>query len=54
MSDSTLTLTPDEQLRRQIIGAVQEIDCRPISHLMDLLGQVRPSAVYPIANPGIY
>jgi 2-methylcitrate dehydratase len=43
----------DEQLRSRIIGAVQEIDSRPISHLMDLLGQVRPSAVYPIAHPGI-
>src|SRR6266478_3936894 len=42
-----------EQLRSRIIGAVQEIDSRPISHLMDLLGQVRPSAVYPIAHPGI-
>jgi 2-methylcitrate dehydratase len=43
----------DEQLRSRIIGAVQEIDSRPISHLMDLLGQVRPSAVYPITHPGM-
>jgi 2-methylcitrate dehydratase len=43
----------DGQLRSRIIGAVQEIDSRPISHLMDLLGQVRPSADYPITHPGI-
>jgi 2-methylcitrate dehydratase len=43
----------DEQLRRRIIGAVQEIDSRPISHLMDLLGQVWPRAVYPITHAGI-
>ena len=40
----------NEQLRSRIIGAVQEIDSRPLSHLMDLLGQVRPSAVYPITH----
>jgi 2-methylcitrate dehydratase len=43
----------DEQLRSRIIGAVQEIDSRPISHLMDLLGQVWPRAVYPITHAGI-
>ena len=43
----------DEQLRSRIIGAVKEIDSRPILHLMDLLDQVRPRAVYPITHPGI-
>ena len=43
----------DEQLRSRIIDAVQEIDSRPISHLMGLLGQVRPNAVYATTRPGI-
>ena len=43
----------DEQLRGQIIGAVQEIDSRPISRLMDLLDEVQPNAVYPITHSGI-
>ena len=43
----------DEQLRSRIIDAVQEIDSRPISDLIDLLGQVRPSAVYRVTRQGI-
>ena len=43
----------DEELRGRIIDAVQKIDARPISHLMGLLAQVRPSAVYPITRHGI-
>jgi len=37
----------DETLRNRIIQAVQQIDARPISDLMNLLAQVQPSAVFP-------
>ncbi|MBV8187873.1 MAG: MmgE/PrpD family protein [Alphaproteobacteria bacterium] len=43
----------DEQLRGRIIDAVQAIDSRPISHLMDLLCQVHPRPVYPVTHPGL-
>src|SRR5215469_10207395 len=36
----------EEVLRNKIIEAVQQIDARPISDLMNLLAQVRPSAVF--------
>src|SRR6266481_8228027 len=37
----------DEDLRSKLIQAVQQLDSRPISDLMDLLAQVRPTAVFP-------
>jgi 2-methylcitrate dehydratase len=43
----------DENLRSKLIEAVQQLDARPISGLMDLLGQVRPVAVFPASHPGI-
>jgi len=43
----------DERLRDRIISAVEELDSRPISYLMALLGQVQPSATYPITRDGI-
>jgi 2-methylcitrate dehydratase len=43
----------DEGLRNRIIQAVQQIDDRPISDLMNLLAQVRPSAVFPKTRRGI-
>jgi 2-methylcitrate dehydratase len=43
----------DEDLRRRIVEAVQQLDARPISRLMDLLAQVRPAAVFPAIHPGI-
>ena len=43
----------DEDLRSRLIEAVQQVDARPISGLMDLLGQVRPTAVFPASHPGI-
>jgi 2-methylcitrate dehydratase len=43
----------DEALRNLIIQAVQQIDVRPISDLMNLLAQVRPSAVFPKTRRGI-
>jgi len=43
----------DEALRNLIIQAVQQIDARPISDLMNLLAQVRPSAVFPKTRRGI-
>lgn len=43
----------DENLRRKLIDAVQQLDARPISELMDLLGQVRPIATFPRTLPGI-
>ena len=36
-----------------IIKAVEQIDARPISDLMNLLVQVRPSAVFPKTRRGI-
>ena len=43
----------DEALRNRIIEAVQQIDARPISDLMNLLEQVHPSAVFPKTRRGI-
>jgi 2-methylcitrate dehydratase len=43
----------DAELRHALIRAVQQLDARPLSELMDLLAQVRPSAVFPTAHPGI-
>jgi len=43
----------DEDLRNRIVQAVQQLDARPISDLMDLLGQVRCTPVYPRTHPGI-
>jgi 2-methylcitrate dehydratase len=43
----------DENLRSRLIEAVQQLDARPISHLMDLLAQVRPAAVFTAIHPGI-
>jgi 2-methylcitrate dehydratase len=42
----------DEDLRGRLIEAVQQLDSRRISDLMDLLGQVRPTAVFPATHPG--
>src|SRR5580692_2823746 len=43
----------DECLRSRLIEEVQRIDSRRISDLMDLLAQVRPTAVFPATHPGI-
>jgi 2-methylcitrate dehydratase len=43
----------DEDLRRRLVEAVHQLDARPISDLMDLLSQVRPTAVFPATHPGI-
>jgi 2-methylcitrate dehydratase len=43
----------EEALRNKIIEAVQQIDARPISDLMNLLAQVRPSVVFPKTRRGI-
>ena len=43
----------DEDLRNRLIQAVQQLDARPLSNLMDLLAQVRPDAVFPTTHPGI-
>jgi 2-methylcitrate dehydratase len=43
----------DEALRAKLIEAVQQLDTRPISDLMSLLGQVKPTAVYPRTHAGI-
>jgi 2-methylcitrate dehydratase len=43
----------DQDLRTRLIEAVQQLDERPISGLTDLLGQVRPAAVFPATHPGI-
>jgi len=43
----------DENLRSKLIGTVQQLDAQPISALMDLLAQVRPTAVYPRTRAGI-
>jgi 2-methylcitrate dehydratase len=43
----------DEDLRNRIINIVQELDARPISDLMDLLAQVRCTAVFPRTHAGI-
>jgi 2-methylcitrate dehydratase len=43
----------EENLRSRIIKAVEEIDARPISDLMNLLAQVRPSASFPKTLSGL-
>ncbi len=43
----------DEDLRGKLIEAVQQLDSRPIWGLMDLLAQVRPSAVFSAKHRGI-
>jgi 2-methylcitrate dehydratase len=43
----------DEGLRGRLIEAVQQLDARRTSDLMDLLAQVRPTAVFPATHPGI-
>jgi 2-methylcitrate dehydratase len=43
----------DEDLRGRIIEAVQQLDAQRISDLMDLLAQVRPTAIFPVTHPGI-
>jgi 2-methylcitrate dehydratase len=43
----------DEVLRSRLIEAVQRLDARPISDLMDLLSQVRPAAAFPATHSGI-
>ena len=43
----------DEDLRSRLIAAVEHLDTSRLSDLMDLLAQVRPTAVYPTAHPGI-
>jgi 2-methylcitrate dehydratase len=43
----------DAELRERIITAVQELDSRPLSHLMGLLAAVKPVATYPAKHPGI-
>jgi 2-methylcitrate dehydratase len=43
----------DEDLRTRLIQAVQQLDAKPISDLMDLLAQVRSEAVFPTTHPGI-
>src|SRR5882724_11176593 len=43
----------DEDLRGRVIEAVQQLDARRISDLMDLLAQIRPTAVFPATHSGI-
>jgi 2-methylcitrate dehydratase len=43
----------DQDLRSRLIEAVQQLDERPISDLMDLFSRVRPAAVFPATHPGI-
>jgi len=43
----------DRDLRSRLIETVQQLDSRRISDLMDLLAQVRPTAVFPVTHPGI-
>jgi 2-methylcitrate dehydratase len=43
----------DEALRNSIIRAVEKIDERPISDLMDVLARVNLKAVHPASHPGI-
>jgi 2-methylcitrate dehydratase len=42
-----------EDLRSRIIQAVQHLDSRPLSDLLDLLAEVRPTATYTQTHPGI-
>src|SRR5580693_806788 len=43
----------DQDLRSRLIEAVQQLDTRPVSDLINLLAQVRSTAVYPKSHPGI-
>ena len=43
----------NEDLRHKLIEAVQELDRRPISALVDLLAGVQRVAVFPVTHPGI-
>src|SRR5437899_847495 len=43
----------DNDLRSRLIETVQQLDSRRISDLMDLLAEVRPTAVFPATYPGI-
>jgi len=43
----------NEDLRSRLIHAVRQLDTSPISDLMDLLAQVRSTAVYQTTQPGI-
>jgi 2-methylcitrate dehydratase len=43
----------DADLRHALVRAVQQIDGRPLSELMDLLSQVQPTATFPTAYRGI-
>jgi 2-methylcitrate dehydratase len=43
----------DADLRGRLIEAVQQLDSRPVSDLMELLAQVRPAAAFPATHPGI-
>jgi len=43
----------DEELRKALIGAVQQLDKSKLSDLTDLLAQVQPTAVFPTKHPGI-
>jgi 2-methylcitrate dehydratase len=42
-----------EDLRSGIIQAVQHLDSRPLSDLIDLFAEVRPTATYSQTHPGI-
>jgi 2-methylcitrate dehydratase len=43
----------DADLRHALVRAVQQLDAHPLSELMDLLAQVRPTAALPTVHPGI-
>jgi 2-methylcitrate dehydratase len=43
----------DEDLRERLIRAVERLDTAPVSDLIGLLAQVRPTAVFPKTHPGI-
>jgi 2-methylcitrate dehydratase len=43
----------DEDLRGKLVEAVQQLNARPISDLMDLLARVRPTAVFLATHPGV-
>jgi 2-methylcitrate dehydratase len=43
----------DADLRSRLIRAVQQLDERPLSELMELLAQVRPTATFPTRHPGV-
>src|ERR1700730_3246894 len=43
----------DDDLRDRLIERVQQLDTRPVSDLMNLLAEVRSTAVFPKTHPGI-